>query len=126
MTSGEEGSKHFEGAHDQGDRARPSLGHKACGIPNFASKGYVFRDGSCFDCVEPVPLSREKWVLLVNLVEKAAAGTDHIRIDVFITTSGDVKINEANISFLKISKFPPQLVEEMRRRWLEGYQLAMS
>jgi len=31
-------------------------------------------------------------------------------------------VNEANISFLKISKLPSNLVEEMRRRWLEGYR----
>eukprot|EP00930_Biecheleria_cincta_P061453 TRINITY_DN47022_c0_g1_i1.p1 TRINITY_DN47022_c0_g1~~TRINITY_DN47022_c0_g1_i1.p1 ORF type:complete len:902 (+),score=150.85 TRINITY_DN47022_c0_g1_i1:31-2736(+) len=122
MTSGKEGSEHFDAAHEKGDRARPSLGHKLCGIPNFASKGYVFRDGSCFDCAEPVPLpSHEAWRELVRVVEHAAAGTDHIRIDVFVTLEGKVVVNEANISFLKISKFPPQLVEEMRRRWLDGY-----
>ena len=45
-----------------------------------------------------------------------------IRIDVFVTPEGKALVNEANISFLKISLFPPTLVEEMRRRWLEGYQ----
>ncbi|CAE8735449.1 unnamed protein product [Polarella glacialis] len=122
MTSGQEGAAHFRGAHREGDRAQPSLGHEACGIPNFASKGYVFRDGSCFDCVEPVPLSRSAWRKLVRIVEKVAVGTDHIRIDVFITPGGEPVVNEANISFLKISKFPPELVEEMRRRWVEGYR----
>eukprot|EP00933_Yihiella_yeosuensis_P076937 TRINITY_DN86938_c0_g1_i1.p1 TRINITY_DN86938_c0_g1~~TRINITY_DN86938_c0_g1_i1.p1 ORF type:complete len:149 (+),score=20.36 TRINITY_DN86938_c0_g1_i1:69-449(+) len=123
MTSGEDGSTHFEAAHQRGDRAKPTIGHKACGIPNFASKGYIFRDGSCFDCVEAVPLSRSAWRRLIRIAEKVAAGTDHIRIDIFVTPGGEPVVNEANISFLKISKFPEMLVEEMRRRWLEGYRL---
>ncbi|CAK0859885.1 unnamed protein product, partial [Prorocentrum cordatum] len=122
MTTGEAGAERFRGAHMAGDRAEPSRGHGACGIPDFSTKGYVFRDGTCFDCQEPVPLSDSGWAKLVDIVEGVAAGTDHIRIDVFVTPEGDVVVNEANISFLKISKFPPVLVEEMRRRWLEGYR----
>merc|ERR1711974_450256 len=93
-----------------------------CGIPNFASRGYIFRDRSCFDCAEPVPLSAAKWAELVRIVEAVAAGTDHIRIDVFVTPGGEPVVNEANISFLKTSKLPVALVEEMRRRWLDGYR----
>lgn len=126
MTTGEDGSEHFMGAHLAGDRAQPSMGHKACGIPNFESKGYIFKDRSCFGCAEQVPLSTDAWQRLVEIVEKVAVGTDHIRIDIFVTPSGEPVVNEANISFLKISKLPSVLVEEMRRRWLEGYRAFYS
>merc|ERR1711971_1524536 len=126
MSSGTDGVDHFEGAHLAGDRALPSLGHAKCGIPSFASEGYIFRDGSCFDCRSARPLTDANWDKLVRVVEAAAAGTDHIRIDVFVTPNGEPVINEANISFLKISNFPPALVEEMRRRWLDGYRALLS
>ncbi|CAK9008473.1 unnamed protein product [Durusdinium trenchii] len=120
MTSGTTGSARFEDANQQGDRAQAAMGHKACGIPNFASRGYIFRDGSCMDCTEALPLTAQVWRQLVQTVEKIAKGTDHIRIDLFVA-GGNILVNEANISFLKISKFPAELIEEMRRRWLEGY-----
>ncbi|CAJ1346597.1 unnamed protein product [Effrenium voratum] len=121
MSSGSEGRAHFDDANLHGDRAQAAMGHKACGIPNFASLGYIFRDGSCLDCAEPVPLSNQVWRQLVQTVEHIARGTDHIRIDIFVA-GGRFLVNEANISFLKISKFPAELIEEMRSRWLEGYQ----
>eukprot|EP00913_Durusdinium_trenchii_P017608 g16549.t1 len=80
------------------------MGHKACGIPNFASRGYIFRDGSCMDCTEALPLTAQVWRQLVQTVEKIAKGTDHIRIDLFVA-GGNILVNEANISFLKISKY---------------------
>jgi len=122
MTTGRDGAQHFLGAHLHGDRARPTMSHGAFGIPNFESKGYIFKDRSCFGCTERVPLAAEEWLRLVEIVERVAAGTDHIRIDVFVTPGGKPVVNEANISFLKISKLPSNLVEEMRRRWLEGYR----
>ena len=97
-----------------------------CGIPNFQTKGYIFRDGSCFDCQQPLPLPHAAWEKLVDIVERAARGTDHIRIDVFITPSGDIVVNEANISFLRISKFSVPFIDEMTRRWLDGYREAFS
>eukprot|EP00929_Paragymnodinium_shiwhaense_P091546 TRINITY_DN51470_c0_g1_i1.p1 TRINITY_DN51470_c0_g1~~TRINITY_DN51470_c0_g1_i1.p1 ORF type:complete len:879 (-),score=92.07 TRINITY_DN51470_c0_g1_i1:152-2788(-) len=122
MTSGSDGADHFWGAHMQGDRAKPTSSHKSLGIPNFVSRGLVFKDKSCMDCEEPLPLSDKAWARLIEVVEKVAAGTDHIRIDVFITPEGSIVVNEGNISFLKISKLPPDIIEEMRKRWLEGYR----
>ncbi|CAE7490716.1 rnhA [Symbiodinium microadriaticum] len=126
MSSGDEGSARFDDAHQQGDRAQPALGHQACGIPNFASNGYIFRDGSCLDCVAAPPLTGEAWKRMVSTIETIARGSDHIRIDVFVPGGGRFLVNEANISFLKISQFPAELVEEMRKRWLEGYLFRRS
>jgi len=126
MTTPEEGVGVFISAQGTGDRAQPGKGHAAFGIPNFASKGYIYRDKTCLTCKDRLPLSMDAWVRLVNIVEEIATGTDHIRIDVFITPEGEPKVNEANISFLKISKFPDFLVEEMRRRWLEGYRRLLT
>lgn len=122
MTTGDDGAQAFQGAHEMGDRAQPTLGHRTYGIPNFQTRGIVFRDRSCYDCEEMLPLSAERWEELIKIVEHVAEGTDHIRIDVFITPDGRIVVNEANISFLKISKWPQILVEEMRRRWLDGYR----
>eukprot|EP00439_Symbiodinium_sp_Y106_P076536 s828_g15.t1 len=113
MSSGDEGSARFDDAHQQGDRAQPALGHQACGIPNFASNGYIFRDGNCLDCVAPPPLTGQAWKRMVSTIETIARGSDHIRIDVFVPGGGRFLVNEANISFLKISQFPAELVEEM-------------
>lgn len=123
MTSGSEGAMHFEAAGRQGDRARPARGHQAgletsrpkgrqvCGVPDFASKGFVFRDGSCLDCTEALPLTKQVWQRLVELVEHVAKGTDHIRIDLFFRggakddakserSGGKIYVNEANISLM--------------------------
>ena len=80
MTTGEDGSGKFADAHSAGDRAMPSIGHNRCGIPNFVSKGYIFRDGTCMDCPEQVPLAPHRWEELVRMVEGVATGTDHIRL----------------------------------------------
>ena len=90
MTSGRSGREHFASANRQGDRAQAAKGHGACGVPDFASKGFVFRDGSCLDCVERLPLEAEPFRQLVEVVERIAQGTDHIRIDVFFR--GGVKV----------------------------------
>ena len=70
-----------------------------------AGPGYIFRDGSCLDCVARPPLTGkvstaptmnreclfthirplcQAWKQLVLTVEKIARGSDHIRIDVFV------------------------------------------
>lgn len=96
MTTGSEGVEFFLDANIGGDRALPSEGHRTCGIPNFANNGYVFKDMSCLDCRHALPLSAEAWAKLVRIVESVAAGTDHIRIDVFVTVDGEPLVNEAN------------------------------
>ncbi|CAE7559740.1 rnhA [Symbiodinium natans] len=98
MSSGEEGAARFNDANQQGDRAQPALGHQACGIPNFASNGYIFRDGSCLDCVARPPLTGKAWKQLVLTVEKIARGSDHIRIDVFVPGGNNHSIAEASLS----------------------------
>eukprot|EP00927_Polykrikos_kofoidii_P070789 TRINITY_DN67173_c0_g1_i1.p1 TRINITY_DN67173_c0_g1~~TRINITY_DN67173_c0_g1_i1.p1 ORF type:complete len:914 (-),score=104.65 TRINITY_DN67173_c0_g1_i1:195-2936(-) len=123
MTSGEDGSTHFWSAHQRGDRAQPTLGHRTLGIPNFQSRGLVFRDGTCCECEERLPLSQERWASLVRIVERLAESTDHIRIDLFITPDGGFVVNEANISILAISGLPPEIISEMARRWVDGYRL---
>ncbi|CAE7206043.1 rnhA [Symbiodinium sp. CCMP2456] len=115
MSSGEEGSARFDDAHQQGDRAQPALGHQACGIPNFASNGYIFRDGSCLDCVAPPPLTGEAWKRMVSTIEKIAQGSDHIRIDVFVPGGGRFLVNEANISGWNASGGYDEWV------WKQGY-----
>ncbi|CAE7420798.1 rnhA [Symbiodinium necroappetens] len=111
MSSGDEGSARFDDAHQQGDRAQPALGHQACGIPNFASNGYIFRDGSCLDCVAAPPLTGEAWKRMVSTIETIARGSDHIRIDVFVPGGGRFLVNEANISYAEYPR--PNCHEQM-------------
>jgi len=97
-------------------------GHVDFGIPEFASSGYVFRDGSCVLCEGRPPVDWEK---TLRMVETVAEGSDYLRVDIFVKDGRPV-LNEVTITFAAIVGFQPEIGKELARRWLEGYQWRAS